>query len=93
MCGAVFDTCNRHNSSRKGFREKDLGYVGIGANKDLRWHMCTERNTSFGVLFHYHRQRENVADMARDASTRNPQSFFLVSCELPEVFRKRLESI
>ena len=47
----------------------------------------------FGVLFHFQRQRENVADMARDASTRNPQSLLLVSCKLPEVFRKRLESI
>ena len=76
-CGAVFVTYNRHNSSRKGFREKDPGYVGARANKDLRWDLCTESNIPFGVLFHYQRQRENVADMARDASTRNPQSFSL----------------
>ena len=86
MCGAVFVTYNRLNSSRKGFREKDPGYVGISANKDLWWDLCTESNISFGVLFHYQRQRENVADMARDASTRNPV-FLLVSCKLPGVFR------
>ena len=83
-----FVTYNRHNSSRKGFREKDPGYVGI-----LWWDLCTESNISFEVLFHNQHQRENLADMARDASTRNPQSFLLVSCKLPEVFRKRLESI
>ena len=93
MCGAVFVTYNGHNSSRKGLREKDPGYGGIRANKDLWWDLCTDSNISFVVLFHYQRQREGVADMARDASTRNPQSFLLVSCELPEVFRKRLESI
>ena len=59
------------NSSRKGFREKDPGYVGIRANKDRWWDLCTESNTSFEVLFHYQRQRESLADMARDASTRN----------------------
>ena len=31
-----------------------------------------------------------MADMAFDASTRNPQFFFLVSCKLPEVFVKAL---
>ena len=93
MCGAVFVTYNRLNSSRKGFREKDPGYVGIRANED-RWRdLYTESNISFGALFHYQLQRENVAGMARDASTRNPQSFSLVSFKLPEVFRKRLESI
>ena len=81
------------NSSRKGFREMDPGYVGIRANKDLWKDVCTESNISFAVLFHYQRRRENVADMARDASKRNPQSFLLVSCKLPEFFRKRLESI
>ena len=89
MCGAVFVTYNRLNSSRKGFREKDPGYIGIRANKDLWWHLCTESNISFEVLFHYQRQRESVADMARDASTRNPQPILLVSYKLPEVFRKR----
>ena len=93
MCGAVFVTFNGQDSSRKGFREKDPDYVGIRENKGLWWDLCTESNISFGVLFHYHHQRENVADIARDASTRNPQSFLLVSCKLPEVFRKRLESI
>ena len=52
MCGAVFVTYNRHNSSRKGFREKDPGYVGIRANKDLWWDLCAESNISFEVLFH-----------------------------------------
>ena len=74
------------NSSRKGFREMDPGYVGIRANKDLWKDVCTESNISFAVLFHYQRRRENVADMARDASKRNPQSFLLVSCKLPEFF-------
>ena len=46
-----FVTCNRHNSSRKGFREKDPGYVGIRANKDLWWDLCTENNMSFGCCF------------------------------------------
>ena len=55
---AVFATCSSHNSSREGFREKDPGYVEIRANKDLWWDLCTERNISFDVLFHYQRQRE-----------------------------------
>ena len=93
MCGAVFVTYNRHNSCRKGFRGKDPGYVRIRANKDLWWTYAQKTIYRFGVLFHYQRQRESVADVARDASTRNPQSFLPVSCKLPEVFRKRLESI
>ena len=93
MCGAVFATYSRHNSSRKGFGEKDPGYVGIRANKDLWWDLCTESSISFEVLFHYQRQRESVADMARDASMRNPQSFSPASCKLPEFFRTHLESI
>ena len=93
MCGAVFVTYNRHNSSRKGFGEKDPGYVGARANKDLRWDLCTESNIPFGALFHYQRQRENVADMARDASTQNPQSFLFASFKLPNVKKKRLQSI
>ena len=56
--GAVFVTCNRHNPSRKGFREKDPGYFRIRANKDLWWDLCTESNISFGVLFHYQRQKK-----------------------------------
>ena len=79
MCCAVFVTYNRRNSSRKGFREKEPGYVGIRANKDMWWDLCTESNLSLEVLFYYRRQRESVADMARDASTRNPQSILLVS--------------
>ena len=53
MCGVVLVTYNRHNSSRKGFREKDPGYVGIRANKDLWGDLCTESNISLEVLFHY----------------------------------------
>ena len=64
MCGAVFVIYNRHNSSRKGFREKDPSYVGIRANKDLWWDLCTESNISFEVLFHYQRQRESVAELS-----------------------------
>ena len=90
MGGAVFVPYNRHNSSLMGFREKDPGYVGIRANKDLWWDQCTESNTSFYVLFHYQRRSESVADMARDASTQNPQSFLLVSCKLSEVFENEL---
>ena len=93
MCGAVFVTYNRHNSSLKGFREEDPGYAEIRANKDLWWDLlCTESNISFEVLFHYQRQRENVADKARDASPRNPVYFACV-LEVPEVFRKCLEPI
>ena len=77
MCGAVFATYSRHNSSRKGFGEKDPGYVGIRANKDLWWDLCTESNRSFEVLFHSQRQIESVVYMARDASTRNPPCFCL----------------
>ena len=58
MCCAVFVTCIRHNSSCKGFRENDPGYVGVRANKDLWWDLCTESKVSFGVLFHYHRDRK-----------------------------------
>ena len=65
MYGAVFVTYSRHNSSRKRFREKDPGHVGIRANKDLWWDLFTESNISFEVLFHYQLQRESVADMAR----------------------------
>ena len=89
----VFGTYYGHNSSRKGFREKDPGYVGIRANKDLWRDLSSESNILLGVLFYYQRQKENVTDMARDASTRNPQSYLLVSCKLPKVFRKRLESV
>ena len=89
----VFGTYYGHNSSRKGFREKDPGYVGIRANKDLWRDLSSESNILLGVLFYYQRQKENVTDMARDASTRNPQFFLLVSCKLPEVFRKCLEFI
>ena len=78
MCGAVFVTFNGQDSSRKGFREKDPDYVGIRENKGLWWDLCTESNISFGVLFHHQPQRENVADMARDASTRNPVLFACV---------------
>ena len=93
MCGAVFVTNHRHHSSRKEFREKDPGYVEIRANEDLWWDLRTENNISFEVLLHYQRQRESVADMATDASTRNPQYILLVSCKFPEVFRQRLGSI
>ena len=77
MCGAVFVTYISHNSSHKEFREKDPGYVRIRANNDLWCDLCTESNISFEVLFHYQHQRESVVDMARDASTRNPQCFGL----------------
>ena len=86
MCVVRYLSHTIDNSGRKGFRGKDPGYVGIRANKDRWWDLCTESNISFGVLFHYQRQRENVADMARDASMRNPV-FLLVSCKLPGVFR------
>ena len=77
MCGAVFVTYSRHNFSRRGFREKDPGYAGIRANKDLWWDLCTEGNISVEVLFHCQRERESVTNMARGASTRNPQCFCL----------------
>ena len=93
MCGSVFVTYIRHNSSRKGFREKDPGYVEIRANEDLWWDLRTENNISFEVLLHYQRQRESVADMPRDTSTRDPPSLLLLSCMLPEVVRKRLMSM
>ena len=93
VCGEVIVTYSRHNSSREGFRGKDPAYVAIRANKDPWWDLCTESNISFEVLFHYQRQRESVADMARDASMRNPQSFSPASCKLPEFFRTHLESI
>ena len=82
---------SRHNFSRKGLREKDPDYAEIRANIDLWWDLDYAWKTNIvWLLFHYQRQGENVADMARDASTRNPQSFLLVSCRLPYVFRKRL---
>ena len=37
--------------------------------------------------------KRSAADMARGASTWNPQSSLFVSCKLPEVFLKRLDSI
>ena len=77
VCGAVFVTYSRHSSSRKGFGKKDPGYVGMRANKELWWDLCTERNVSFEVVLHYQRHRDSVAEMARDASTRNPQPIFL----------------
>ena len=51
MYGAVLVTYIGHNSSRKGFREKDQGHVRIRANKDLQCDLCTENNISFEVLF------------------------------------------
>ena len=47
MCSAAFVTYNKHNSRRKGFKEKDPGYVEIRVNKDLWWDLCTENNISF----------------------------------------------
>ena len=53
MCGAEFVTYSGHNTSRKGLREEDPGYLGIRANKDLWLDLCTESNISFGVQFQY----------------------------------------
>ena len=66
---------SRHDSRLKEF--KNPGYVGIRANTDLWWDLCTESNISFEVPCHYQRQRESVVYTARDASTRNPQCLCL----------------
>ena len=42
MCSSVFVTYNEHNSNRRGFMEKDPGYVGTRANKDLWGDLCTK---------------------------------------------------
>ena len=51
----------------------------------------------WGTIFFYQVSfvpwaKRMAPDMAKGASTRNPQSSLLESCKLPEVFRKRLES-